>query len=135
MLACCAVLFVNFYLVTVFFKTVASYNGQIKAGAYSNQQQFNNAHFYSLSNANNIFQFYSNRSVDYLPIDDFGKFAPRDSAIFFAGQPMVNRFTNEHIPFKVIASFTDYPQENILPAFVNSAARGKVLSKVYLITK
>ena len=135
MLACCAVLFVNFYLVTVFFKTVASYNGQIKAGAYSNQQQFNNAHFYSLSNANNIFQFYSNRSVDYLPIDDFGKFVPRDSAIFFAGQPTVNRFTNEHIPFKVIASFTDYPQENILPAFVNSATRCKVLSKVYLITK
>jgi 4-amino-4-deoxy-L-arabinose transferase-like glycosyltransferase len=134
-LACCAVLFANFYLVTVFFKTVASYNGQIKAGIYSNQEQFSPAHFYSLSKANNIFQFYSERSIDYLPLEEFGKFTPRDNAIFFAGQPMLDRFTIEHIPFKVVASFVDYPQENILPAFVNSATRSTVLSKVYLITK
>jgi 4-amino-4-deoxy-L-arabinose transferase-like glycosyltransferase len=134
-LACCAVLFANFYLVTVFFKTVASYNGQIKAGIYSNQEQFSPAHFYSLSKANNIFQFYSERSIDYLPLEEFGKFTPRDNAIFFAGQPMLDRFTNEHIPFKVIASFIDYPQENILPVFVNSATRSRVLSKVYLIIK
>ena len=134
-LTCCSVLFANFYLVTVFFKTVAAYNGQVKAGAYSNTLQFNDAHFYSLSKANNIFQFYSNRSIDYLPIEDFGRFAPNDKAIFFAGQPMLDKFNEAHIPFKVIASFTDYPQENILPAFINSAKRNKVLSKVYLITK
>jgi hypothetical protein len=37
--------------------------------------------------------------------------------------------------FNVVASFTDYPQENILPAFINSATRQKVLGKVYLISK
>lgn len=135
MLACCSVLFANFYLTTVLFKTIASYNGQVSAAKYINQPQFNDADIYSLRSANNIFQFYSNRPVDYIPEEDFGKFAPTGKAVFFVSQPTVDRLSQNHQNFKVIASFVDYPQENILPAFINSATRNKVLSKVYLISK
>lgn len=135
MLTCCAVLFANFYLNTVLFKTIASYNGQVGAAKYINQPQFNNAHVYSLRPANNIFQFYSNKPVDYIQMENFGNFSPASKAIFFASQPTVDYLMRNHHNFKVIASFTDYPQENILPKFVNSATRSTVLSKVYIITK
>jgi 4-amino-4-deoxy-L-arabinose transferase-like glycosyltransferase len=135
MLTGCSVLFANFYLNTVMFKTIASYNGQVSAAKYINQAQFNDAHIYSLRSANNIFQFYSNRPVAYIPEGDFGKFTSTGKAIFFVSQPTVDYLTQNHQNFKVIASFVDYPQENILPAFINSATRNKVLSKVYLISK
>jgi 4-amino-4-deoxy-L-arabinose transferase-like glycosyltransferase len=135
MLTCCTVLFANFYLNTVLFKTIASYNGQVSAAKYINQSQFSNAHVYSLRSANNIFQFYSNKPVNYIPMEDFGKFAPGGKAIFFVSQPTVDYLTQNQQDFKVIASFTDYPQENILPKFINHATRNTVLAKVYLISK
>lgn len=136
MLTCCSVLFANFYLNTVLFKTIASYNGQVSAAKFINQSQFKDARVYSLRPSNNIFQFYSNKPVGYIPMEDFGKFnLITGKAIFFVSQPTVDYLTQNHQDFKVIASFTDYPQENILPRFVNHATRNTVLAKVYLISK
>ncbi|MCQ6960258.1 ArnT family glycosyltransferase [Mucilaginibacter aquariorum] len=135
MLTCCAVLFANFYLNTVLFPTIASYSGQVSAGKYINRPEFNDAHIYSLRMANNMFQFYSNKPVDFISPEDFNAFKPTGRAIFFVSQPMLDQLTNTHADFKIIKTFTDYPQENILPAFVNHATRHKVLAKVYLISK
>nr|WP_067059619.1 glycosyltransferase family 39 protein [Mucilaginibacter sp. L294] len=135
MLACCAVLFANFYLNTVLFKTIASYNGQVGAAKFINQPQFKDARIYSLRPSNNVFQFYSNKPVDYIPMEDFGRFTPTGNTIFFVSQATVDYITQNHQYFKLIATFTDYPQENILPKFINSATRSTVLSKVYLISK
>jgi 4-amino-4-deoxy-L-arabinose transferase-like glycosyltransferase len=135
MLTCCAVLFANFYLNTVLFPTIASYNGQVSAGKYVNQPQFNDAHIYSLRLANNMFQFYSNKPVDFVSPEDFNTLKPTGRAIFFVSQSTLDYLTNTHANFKIIKTFTDYPQENILPAFINHATRPKVLAKVYLISK
>jgi hypothetical protein len=40
-----------------------------------------------------------------------------------------------HADFKVIKAFENYPQEIVLPAFINRSTRNKVLDSVYLITK
>ncbi|RYU90496.1 glycosyl transferase [Mucilaginibacter terrigena] len=135
MLTCCAVLFANFYMNTVFFPTVASYNGQVSAGRYINQPRFKDALVYSLRPSNNVFQFYCSKPVDLILPEDLEKHTLPDNAIFFANQVSVDYLVDNHISFKVIKAFTDYPQENILPAFINSATRYKVLSKVYLISK
>jgi 4-amino-4-deoxy-L-arabinose transferase-like glycosyltransferase len=135
MLTCCAVLFANFYMNTVLFKTIASYNGQVDASKFINQPRFKDARIYSLRPSNNVFQFYTNKPVDYIPMEDFGRFIPAGNAIFFVSQPTVDYLTQNHQAFKVIATFTDYPQENILPKFINSTTRSAVLSKVYLISK
>jgi 4-amino-4-deoxy-L-arabinose transferase-like glycosyltransferase len=135
LLTCCSVLFANFYLINVFFKTVASYQGQVSAGKYVNRPEFNAAQIYSLRQSNNVFQFYSNRPVDFVNIEDFDRFTPRGTSIFFASQQTLDQLSSAHTQFKIVASFTDYPQENILPAFINSSTRSKVLSKVYLISK
>jgi 4-amino-4-deoxy-L-arabinose transferase-like glycosyltransferase len=132
---CCAVLFANFYLATVLYPTVASYSGQVAAAGYLNQSKYANYHIYTGRMEDNVFQFESDKPVDFVPIEKFNTINPKDSTVFFATQYTLNYLINTHIPYRMIRSFTNYSQERILPQFVNSATRDKVLDKVYLITK
>lgn len=134
-LACLAVLFANFYLDTVFYNIMADYNGQIKAANYINGDLFDGYHLYSLKFENNIFQFYSKRPVAYIPLDSFKNFNPPPHSIFYARKLSVDILKQQHAEFRVLSSFPNYPQENILPKFVNAATRGTILDSVYLITK
>ncbi len=134
-ITCLAALFANFYLNTVFYNVIASYNGQIKAADYINQSSFNGSHIYSLKFENNIFQFYSKRPIDYVPLDNFKEFKPRQPSVFFASYKTIDFLQQNHAEFKVIKAFQNYPQEIIFPAFINKATRSTVLDSVYLISK
>jgi 4-amino-4-deoxy-L-arabinose transferase-like glycosyltransferase len=133
-LTCAAALFANFYLNTIFYKEVAGYNGQIKAAEYLNRDTSAH-HVYSLKFENNIFQFYSKRQIDFIPIDSFKTFKPSANPVFFVSRRSLDFLIQQHADLKVIKAFENYPQENILPAFINKATRNKVLDSVYLITK
>ncbi|TWR28291.1 glycosyl transferase [Mucilaginibacter achroorhodeus] len=132
---CCAALFGNFYMNTVFFPKMASYNSQIQAANFVNKPIFANANIYSLRQSNNSFQFYCKKPVNYIGLEDFGKFSPKGKSIFYASQASLDQLRNESAQFTIIATFVDYPQENILPKFINYKTRQQVLSKAYLITK
>jgi 4-amino-4-deoxy-L-arabinose transferase-like glycosyltransferase len=134
-MASIAVLFANFYLNTVFYNIMADYNGQIKAARYVNGESFNGYHLYSLRFENNIFQFYSKRPIDYVPLDSFKSFNPPPHSIFYARKLSIDILNQQDVPFKVLRSFPNYPQENILPKFVDADTRETVLDSVYLITK
>jgi hypothetical protein len=114
---------------------MADYNGQIKAARHINGDSFNGYHLYSLRFENNIFQFYSKRPIDYIPLDSFKNFNPPPHSIFYARKLSIDILNQQHIPFKILSSFPNYPQENILPKFVDAATRETVLDSVYLITK
>jgi hypothetical protein len=53
----------------------------------------------------------------------------------YANQQSVDYLLQQKITFKIIASFTNYPQEQVLPAFINKAKRNTVLDNVYLISQ
>ncbi|MDB5154608.1 MAG: glycosyltransferase family 39 protein, partial [Mucilaginibacter sp.] len=112
-----------------------SYNGQIKAADYINQDTFDNYHIYSLKFENNIFQFYSKRPIDYIPLDSFKEFKPLAHSVFYVNHKSIDFLLQNHADFKVIKAFENYPQEIVLPAFINRSTRNKVLDSVYLITK
>lgn len=133
--ACASVLFATFYLNTTFFKEVISYNGQIKAAAFVNQHENSQYHLYSLRTENDVFQFHANRPVDYVPLDNFKTFTPQEPSAFYINHLSYDSLKILHADFKVIKAFENYPQENVLPAFINRSTRHKVLDSVYLITK
>lgn len=133
--ACAAVLFANFYVNTIFYPQIISYRGCIKAADYINQPAFDNYHIYSLRTENNVFQFYSKRPVDLIPLHAFKDFVPTGPSAFYASSRSMDSLRQDHAEFKVIKAFENYPQENILPAFINKTTRQKVLDSVYLITK
>lgn len=133
--SCTAALFVGFYLNTVFFKTIVAYRGEITAATYINQKPFNSFQIYSLKTENNIFQFYCKRPVNFVPIEQFNKFQSRKPVIFYVNQRSMDYLVQNHAEFIIIRSFTDYPQENIMPKFINKTTRHEVLGQIYLITK
>jgi len=135
LLACAASLFANFYLNTVFYKLVISYRGQIKAAGYVNQPPFARYHLYSLRTENNVFQFYSKRPIDYVPLDSFKTFKPIEPSAFYVNKRSLDSLKILHADFKVIKAFQNYPQENILPAFIDKKTRNTTLDSVYLVTK
>ncbi|WP_374949408.1 ArnT family glycosyltransferase [Mucilaginibacter sp.] len=135
MLNCCAVLFANLYMNSTFFKLLAGYNGQIDAAKFVNEPSSLAAHLYSVNASNNVFQFYSNRPVDYLDLAAFKKFKSDKPTMFFFGQPSIDYLNANHVQFKVVKTFINYPQENILPAFINKETRPRTLDRVYIITK
>ncbi|MDB5018165.1 MAG: hypothetical protein JWQ84_2997 [Mucilaginibacter sp.] len=134
-LNCAAALFVGFYLNTVFYNEITPYKGEIAAAQYTNQKPFDNFHIYSLKAGNNIFQFYCKRPVDIIPLEQFNKFKPDGISFFYANRQSVDYLTQTHANFRIVRSFINYPQENILPAFINKATRYKVLDSVYIIAK
>jgi hypothetical protein len=120
---------------TTFYEQITAYKGQITAADYLNQPQFDHLHVYSLRTENNIFQFYNHKHVDFIPLETFQNFKPLDSAVFYVTQPSMDILVQSHANFKIMQTFIDYPQENLLPKFINRATRGEVLGKVYLIEK
>ncbi|MDB5123818.1 MAG: hypothetical protein JWP94_1947 [Mucilaginibacter sp.] len=134
-LNCAAALFAGFYLNTVLYNEITPYVGQIAAAEYINQKPFDNFHLYTLTAGNNIYQFYCKRPVDLAPIDKFNSFKSTGIPVFYANEQSLDYLKQNHGNFRVIKSFVNYPQENILPAFINKATRYKALDHVYLITK
>ena len=134
-IACAAVLFANFYLNTTLYDIVADHNGQIKAANYINQPLFDDYHIYSLRFENNIFQFYSKRPVGFIPLDSFKTSRTPVKSVFYARPLTINFLHRQHAAFKILKAFPNYPEENILPQFINAATRDKIQDSVYLITK
>jgi 4-amino-4-deoxy-L-arabinose transferase-like glycosyltransferase len=128
-------LFVGFYLNTVFYNQILPYNGQITAAGYVNLKPFDKFKIYSVKSENNIFQFYCKRPVELVPIEKFSFFKPEGIPIFYINQASYNYLKQAHANFRVIRAFLNYPQENILPKFVDKTTRNSVLDHVYLITK
>lgn len=133
--ACAAVLFANAYLNFNVYPVVSAYNGQNAAAKYLNQPQFDSYPVYSLSLVNNVLQFQYKKPLHYLSAADLKAFPSGKPMLCYASQWWVDHLRQQNIPFKILASFVDYPQEQILPAFINKATRPTVLSKVYVITK
>ncbi len=132
---CAAALFVGFYLNTVFYSVLVPYKGEITAAEYINQRPFDGFQIYSVKAGNNIFQFYCKRPVDLIPIEQFNNFKPKNIPVFYVNQQSMDYLNQMHANYRIVRSFINYPQENILPAFINEASRFKVLDHVYLITK
>ncbi|MDO3640583.1 glycosyltransferase family 39 protein [Mucilaginibacter sp. L3T2-6] len=133
--ACLSVLFAGYYLNTVVFNEITPYKGEIAAAKYVNQKPFDNADIYSVKFENNIFQFYCKKPVKFIPIDEFDKFNPVRPTMFYINQRSMDYLVGSHAKFTILKTFTTYPQENIMPKFINKATRPNVLGHVYLITK
>ncbi|GAB3930657.1 ArnT family glycosyltransferase [Mucilaginibacter myungsuensis] len=135
MLSCMVMLFVAFYLNTTFYPILVDHKGQPKAAEEVNRAIPANQVVYSLKSLNNGFQFYVDRPVKYVQFQNYQRTPTEKNAVFYADQEAINYFDQHKFGYRIIAEFIDYPQENLLPAFVNHQTRSQTLEKVYLIRK
>jgi hypothetical protein len=134
-LACLSALFAGYFLNTVVFNQITPYKGEIAAAKYINQKPFDSIDIYSVKFENNNFQFYCKRPVGFMPIDKFDKFRPVKPSVFYVNQHSMDYLMESHARFSILKAFITYPQENIMPKFINKQTRSSVLGHVYLITK
>lgn len=135
LLNCTAALFANLYLNTVLYKMLTYYNGQVKTAKFVNKKLQSDTPVYSVKMQNNVFQFYCDRPVGYIALEKFAGTKTPVNALFYVNQASLDYLMQQHIPFQIVKSFINYPQEQLLPDFINYTNRDKVLDKVYLITK
>ena len=133
-MACCSALFAGFYLNTVFYRLVTGYNGQIAAAEYVNSKHYKNYPVYTLNERDNAFQFYCDKPVTALKPEDFEKINNAPPLLFYARQSTLDYLDGRHTEYKLLRSFINYPQENILPNFMDAKTRGQVLNRVYIIS-
>jgi len=135
MLNCAAMLFACFYVNTEFYPVIINHKGEPKAAAYINQHVPQTTAVYSVKSLNNVFQFYCDRPVGLFNMEQFNATPSPAGALFYADQETVDQMHTLHQQFVVVQEFSNYPEENILPAFINKNTRASTLSKVYLIKK
>lgn len=135
LLSCTVMVFVGFYVNTTLYPVIIENKGEIKAADYVNHFVPDSITVYSLKDQNNNFQFYCNRPVKLILFKKLSTTPSDPGAVFYADQETVDYLHNQHIAFKIIWQGWDYPQENILPAFINHNTRTSTLQKVYLITR
>jgi 4-amino-4-deoxy-L-arabinose transferase-like glycosyltransferase len=131
---CTVMLFIGFYVNTSLYPIIIENKGQIKAAEFVNASIPIATPVYSLRDQNNIFQFYCNRPIQLIKLEDLASAPAPKNAVFYADEEALNNINQHKIPAKVICSWMDYPQENILPAFINHSTRVSTLQKVYLIS-
>jgi hypothetical protein len=134
-LACATSIFVNLFFNTLIYPLMTAYNGEIAAANYLNQHPSAQSDIYTFNKGNNIFQFYCNKPVRIVTVENFDQFKPALNAAFFADKQTTNLLLKNHARLKVIKGFINYPKETFTPDFINEQNRHKVLDTVYLLGK
>lgn len=132
---CAAMLFADFYVNTTFYPEIVKNKGEPQAAEYVNEYVPADTAVYSVKSLNNVFQFYCNRPIGLFNMEKFNATPSPEGALFYADQETIDQLHTLHQQFVIVKAFSDYPQENILPAFINRYTRNTTLSKVYLIKK
>ncbi|QKJ29985.1 glycosyltransferase family 39 protein [Mucilaginibacter mali] len=135
MLTCATMLFVGFYVNTTLYPVIVGFKGPIKAAEAVNTIIPSESPVYSLRDQNNIFQFYCDRPVKLVALDQLASTQTEKGAVFYVDKDALTYLIQNHVAFNIIWYGIDYPQENILPAFINSDTRGETLQSVYLIKR
>jgi len=135
MLNCLTILFACYYVNTTLYPIIVANKAQLEAAADVNELFTDDYQVYSLKDQNNIFQFYCDKPVNLIPLQQFATASVSNKALFYADQESIDYLNQHGIRFMVVNTFWDYPQENILPAFINASTRQSTLQKAYLIRK
>ncbi len=130
LLSCCTLIFVNFYLNSIFYPLLTTYKADFSAAKYLNQNLPQQPVFVPDS-LNNPFQFYTNQPVRLLSQTDL-KQQTTPARIIYVDELSLKTLQQKH-SLKIIKSFTDYPQEKILINFIRYKKRPETLTKRYLI--
>ncbi|MVN22935.1 ArnT family glycosyltransferase [Mucilaginibacter arboris] len=130
LLSCCATLFVNFYLNTIFYPLLATYKADTQAPVYINQH-FPNQPVYVIRSLSNPFQFYCKVPVQLLAENDLAK-DESTKKIIYTDEATVKKLQQKH-PVEILKVIDNYPNENILKDFIWYKKRRETLDRYYII--
>ena len=114
---------------------LAANKAELQAAEFINRQAAKQGSVFVLQNKFNSFQFYVNRSVKLISMQQFDEKPFNQHSYCYAHQEDIDLLNSKQIKYKTVKSYMDYDHEGILPQFLSPATRPLTLSKVYLISK
>ena len=130
LLSCCATLFVNFYLDTIFYPLLTSYKADVQAPIYINQK-LSGKPVYVMDSLKNAFQFYCKQPVQLLSKADL-KNARTVKKIIYTDEVTLKNLQQKH-NVEIIKVIDNYPNEIIYKQFIWHKTRSQALDKYYII--
>jgi len=130
LLSCCATLFVNFYLNTIFYPLLTTYKADVQASKYINQNLAQKPVFV-MDSLNNAFQFYCNQPAQLLSKAEL-KYSVSTQKIVYTDEINLKKLQQNHSVI-ILKTFENYPNESILKDFIWYKKRAETLDKYYLI--
>ncbi|MGI4749712.1 MAG: glycosyltransferase family 39 protein [Janthinobacterium lividum] len=130
LLSCCTLIFVNFYLNSIFYPLLTTYKADVSAPKYINQN-LQQKPVFVLDSLNNAFQFYTNQTVQRVSKTDLKQQAS-PAKIIYIDEISLKNLRQKH-DFKILKAFENYPEEKILKNFIWYKKRPETLDKRYLI--
>lgn len=131
LLSCCVMLFVNFYLNSIFYPLLTSYKADVQAPVFINQN-FPKSQVFVVDSSNNVFQFYCNQPVHLL-----SKTEPERKnstiKIIYADEQNLKKLQQKHF-VKILKAIDNYPNEAIFKEFIWYQTRKRSLDKHYIIS-
>ncbi|QQL49807.1 ArnT family glycosyltransferase [Mucilaginibacter ginkgonis] len=131
--SCLAVIIANFYVTAFLYPQIVKYKGEIAAANFVNRHSAKTDSVYVFEDTNNIFQFYVNRPVKIVPLDQFSAHSDKQ-AIFYVRQEVLDRLRGQHVEYTLLKSFANYDNENVTGRFLNPKTRASSLVTIYLIS-
>ncbi len=130
LLSCSTVIFVNFYLNTIFYPLLTSYKADVQAPKFINQN-FPQKPVFVVDSLNNAFQFYCHQPVQLLSKAEL-KNPLLTRKIIYTDENNLKKLQQNH-PVIILQTFENYPNESILKNFIWYKKRAETLDKYYLI--
>jgi 4-amino-4-deoxy-L-arabinose transferase-like glycosyltransferase len=130
LLSCCATLFVNFYLNTIFYPMLATYKADTQAPKYINQN-LPGQPVYVIRSLSNPFQFYCKQPVSLLLEDDADS-KNTSPKIIYADEATVKSLQKKR-RIEILKVIKNYPNEIIYKQFIWYQTREQALDRYYII--
>ncbi|MEO6520699.1 MAG: glycosyltransferase family 39 protein [Mucilaginibacter sp.] len=132
LLTCGVAIFVNAYLIVEIYRVLLFYKGDVNAAHYINKNVNADKKVIASFEVPDAFEFYTNRPVSFVNIDSVIAKKNKNEVVLVEDTLLKNLFKN-NIPFKLLKSFDNYPNENLTKQFLLKDERNKTLNHYFLI--
>jgi 4-amino-4-deoxy-L-arabinose transferase-like glycosyltransferase len=130
---CCVMVLLNLFIVTVVYPELINYKGEVQAAKYINRDVSADKTVVSAFDVPDSFEFYTKRPIRLVNIDSVIVAKNKNEIVLVEDTLLKNLFKN-NIPFKLLKSFDNYPNENLTKEFLLKNERHKTLNHYFLIS-
>ena len=128
--SCCATLFVNLYLNTIFYPLLSSFKADAQAPKLINQF-YPKQPIFVIRSLSNPFQFYCNEPVQLLPINDV-KNSRYNNQLVYTDESTLKELQHKR-SIQILQTVINYPNEIVYKQFVWYKTRSLALDRYYVV--
>lgn len=129
---CCIAILVNAVLLTTVYPLLLKYRGEVQAPKHINRFIDANKRIIYSFDVPDAFEFYTKRPVEFKLLDSVMAERSTNKRVLVE-DTLLKHLQKEHIQFKTIKAFDNYPNEVITLSFLKPDERYKTLNHYYLI--